>query len=176
MEQTLLLNACYTPLKIVNWQRAITLVYQGKAELVAPYDDREIRGVRITLPMPAVVRLLRFVRVRTRAQVPFTRMNLYARDNGQCAYCGDSFEYGDLTYDHVVPVAQGGRREWTNIVTACIECNRTKGARTPQEAGMPLRFTPRRPVVMPTLRVTVGVFKQPKVWGPWLYGNIEVEP
>lgn len=176
MEQTLLLNSCYTPLKVVNWQRAVTLVYQGKAEMVAPYEDRMVRGVRVTIQMPAVVRLLRFVRVRTRQVVPFTRANLYARDSYRCGYCGETFvEMDDLTYDHVVPASQGGRREWSNIVTACVKCNRKKGARTPAESGMPLRFTPRRPVVMPTMRVTLGVFKQPKAWGPWLYGNVEVE-
>ena len=35
MEQTLLLNATYEPLKVVNWQKAITLLCQGKVEVIA---------------------------------------------------------------------------------------------------------------------------------------------
>ena len=42
MEQTLLLNATWEPLKVVNWQKALTLWCQGKVEVVASYD-REVR-------------------------------------------------------------------------------------------------------------------------------------
>ena len=38
MEQTLLLNATYEPLRVVHWQKAITLWAQGKVEIVAHYD------------------------------------------------------------------------------------------------------------------------------------------
>ena len=44
MERTLLLNATFEPLKIISWQRAITLLTQGKVEVIDFYD-REIRGV-----------------------------------------------------------------------------------------------------------------------------------
>ena len=37
MEQTLLLNATYEPLKVVHWQKAITLWCQGKVEII-PVD------------------------------------------------------------------------------------------------------------------------------------------
>jgi 5-methylcytosine-specific restriction endonuclease McrA len=51
----------------------------------------------------------------------------------------------ELTYDHVVPRAQGGITSWTNVVTCCIPCNARKGNRTPAQAGMPLRQAPVRP-------------------------------
>ena len=54
MEQTLLLNASYEPLKIVHWQKAITLWCQGKVEVVREYD-REIRSVSITFKLPAAL-------------------------------------------------------------------------------------------------------------------------
>ena len=38
MEQTLLLNASYEPLKVVHWRKAITLFCQGKVEVIAEYD------------------------------------------------------------------------------------------------------------------------------------------
>ena len=44
MEQALLLNASYEPLKVVHWQKAITLWCQGKVEVIAVHD-REIRAV-----------------------------------------------------------------------------------------------------------------------------------
>ena len=111
MEQTLLLNATYEPLKIVHWQKAITLMCQGKVEVVAEYD-REIRSVSISFKLPSVIRLLRFIRIKRRFDyVPFSRANIYARDKHECQYCGEEFPTNDLTFDHVQPVAQGGRKD-----------------------------------------------------------------
>lgn len=63
MEQTLVLNVTYEPLKVVDWQRAVVLWCQGKVEIVETHD-REIRSVTFTFRMPSIVRLLRLVRVR----------------------------------------------------------------------------------------------------------------
>ncbi len=131
MEQTLLLNATYEPLKVVNWQKAITLLCQGKVEVISVYD-REIRAVSFSIKLPSVIRLLRYIKIKRRFDyVPFSRANIYARDNHSCQYCGDAFPTSELTFDHVVPVAQGGRKDWENIVTCCVSCNRRKGGRTP---------------------------------------------
>jgi 5-methylcytosine-specific restriction endonuclease McrA len=112
MEQTLLLNATYEPLRVVHWQKAITLWCQGKVEIVAHYD-REIRSVSFSMRLPSVIRLLRRIRVRRSVEyVPFSRANIYARDNHSCQYCGDVLASSELTFDHVVPVAQGGRKDW----------------------------------------------------------------
>ena len=138
MEQTLLLNASYEPLKIVNWQKAITLWCQGKVEIISVYD-REVRAVSFSFKLPSVIRLLRYIRIKRRFDyVPFSRANIYARDDHRCQYCGEGFPTCELTFDHVVPVAQGGRKDWENIVTCCVTCNRRKGGRTPVEAGMHL--------------------------------------
>ena len=51
MEQTLLLNATYEPLRVVHWQKAITLWAQGKVEIVAHYE-REIRSVSFSIKLP----------------------------------------------------------------------------------------------------------------------------
>src|SRR3972149_1111053 len=81
MEQTLLLNATYEPLKVVHWQKAITLWCQGKVEIVSVYD-REIRAVTFSMKLPSVIRLLRRIRVRRRMDYgPFSRANIYARDD-----------------------------------------------------------------------------------------------
>jgi 5-methylcytosine-specific restriction endonuclease McrA len=175
MEQTLLLNASYEPLRIVHWQKAITLWCQGKVEVISVYD-REIRAVSFTIRLPSIIRLLRYVRVKRRVDyVPFSRANIYARDEYTCQYCGDPFPMSELTFDHVVPVANGGRKDWENIVTCCVTCNRQKGGRTPEQAGMRLVRTPRRPVSTPAIRITIGLRNAPDSWRDYLYWNVELD-
>ncbi len=145
MEQTLLLNATYEPLKVVHWQKAMTLWCQGKVEVISVYD-REVRSVSFRFKLPSVIRLLRYIKIKRNIDyVPFSRANIYARDDHSCQYCGEVFPTAELTFDHVVPVAQGGRKDWENIVTCCIGCNRRKGGRTPAEAGMHLKRLPETP-------------------------------
>lgn len=175
MEQTLLLNATYEPLKVVHWQKAITLWCQGKVEIVASHD-REIRAVSFSLKLPSVIRLLRYVRIKKRFDyVPFSRANIYARDAYTCQYCAGSFPTQELTFDHVIPVSQGGRKDWENIVTCCVSCNRRKGGRTPEEARMRLVRPPRRPQSAPAIRITIGLRNAPDSWRDYLYWNLELD-
>ena len=175
MEQTLLLNASYEPLKIVHWQKAVTLWCQGKVEIISVYD-REVRAVTFSFKLPSVIRLLRYVRMRRRFDyVPFSRANIYARDEYTCQYCGDTLPAGELTFDHVIPVAHGGRKDWENIVTCCVTCNRDKGGRTPAQAGMRLIRPARRPSAGPALRITIGVRHTPESWRDYLYWHIELD-
>lgn len=174
MEKTLVLNASYEPLKVVDWQRAITLWCQGKVEIIETHE-REARSVSFTFRLPSVVRLLQMVKLRKRPVVQFTRANIYARDEFTCQYCAERFDPSELTFDHVVPVAQGGKRGWSNIVTACEPCNRRKAARTPSEAGMTLLRQPTRPVVIaPSMRLTIG-WKTPETWYDYLYWNVSLD-
>jgi 5-methylcytosine-specific restriction endonuclease McrA len=68
-----------------------------------------------------------------------------------CQYCGENRDLSQLTYDHVVPKSQwdytknGSPTNWTNIVTACLNCNRKKGNKTPKQANMPLLNLPHKP-------------------------------
>ena len=174
MEQTLVLNSSFEPLKVVSWERAITLWFQGKAEIIEEHDT-VIRSVSFTMKMPSVVRLLYFVRLKRRPVVQFTRANIYARDEFTCQYCPPGTPQMDpskLTFDHVVPASQGGRRGWENVVTACGPCNRKKANRTPEEAGMPLRRKPVRPLVLaPTMKLSFG-YRTPASWQDYLFVNI----
>lgn len=175
VEQTLLLNATYEPLKVVDWRKAMTLLCQGKVEVVSEYD-REIRSVSVTFRLPSVIRLLRYITLSRRMDdVPFSRANIYARDGRRCQYCGSEFPVGELTFDHVVPVSQGGRKDWENIVTACIPCNRRKGGRTPAEAGMQVIRPPCRPGRSPVVRITFGLRDAPASWRDYLYWNVELD-
>jgi 5-methylcytosine-specific restriction endonuclease McrA len=131
--------------------------------------------VTFKIRMPAVVRLLRFIR-RKRPQVSFSRKNLFARDDNSCQYCGARRDSSELTYDHVVPRSLGGKTDWANIVTCCIDCNRKKGGRTPEQAGMRLRRHPKRPEKLPgVLTITIGLTSAPDAWRDFLYWNVQLD-
>jgi hypothetical protein len=58
-----------------------------------------------------------------------TRFEVFKRDQFQCSYCGaHPSETVMLEVDHVIPVAEGGTNDIENLVTACWDCNRGKGA------------------------------------------------
>ena len=94
MERVLLLNITYEPLKIINWKRAITLLFLEKVEVVEEYG-REIHSISFSIKLPAVVRLLRMVK-RPKAAVKFSRQNIYTRDKYRCQYCGEKFGSEEL--------------------------------------------------------------------------------
>jgi 5-methylcytosine-specific restriction endonuclease McrA len=170
---TLLLSQSYEPIKIISWQRAITLLFLGKVEVVEEYAH-DVRSVTIVIKIPAVVRLLRAFR-RHHKPVKFSRVNIYARDGYTCQYCGVRLAVSELTYDHVVPRSQGGATDWTNIVTCCHECNRVKGGRTPRQAGMQLRAAPVQPNWVPAVVIRVSLRSVPDAWRDYLYWTGELD-
>lgn len=170
--RTLLLSQGYEPIKVISWQRAITLLTLGKVEVIEEYDD-EIRAVSLVIKIPAVVRLLRAFR-RHAKPVKFSRINIYARDGYKCQYCGTKCTISELTYDHVVPRAKGGRTTWENIVTCCYPCNYQKGNRTPTEAKMALRSTPTRPEWVPAVTIRVSTRSMPDAWRDYVYWTGEI--
>ena len=172
-QRTLVLNQSYEPIKVVSWQRAVVLLTLGKVEVLEEYDWT-VRTVTLVVKVPAVVRLLRAFR-RRKQPVKFSRVNIYARDRYTCQYCGDKKPIAELTYDHVVPRALGGKTEWSNIVTACQDCNLRKGARTPQQAGMALRTQPARPQWIPAVTIKVSLRSMPDAWRDYLYWTGEID-
>ena len=76
-----------------------------------------------------------------------TNAKLFARDRNVCAYCGGDFHETELTREHIIPFAQNGRDGWMNVVTACRACNHRKSDRTPEQAHMPLLYTPYVPTL-----------------------------
>jgi len=73
---------------------------------------------------------------------PLNNRELFHRDRHVCAYCGHDYSFLRLTRDHILPVSQGGRDLWMNVVTACRHCNQRKSGRTPEQAGMELLYAP----------------------------------
>src|SRR5690606_18629380 len=170
----LLLNASFEPLHIVSWQRALQLLFQGKVEVVEEWD-REVRTINFTMKVPSVLRLIHFVSLKRKKQiVRFSRTNVMLRDGFRCQYCGRRAPRGQLTLDHVVPVVQGGRKSWSNIVTSCRPCNQRKGGRTPEQAGMRLIRTPDEPTWLPKLSLQFGLAVSHEKWK--LYLNFVEHP
>lgn len=149
----LLLNADFTPLSIMDWTKAIiwSMKYADNPkygiDIVDFYKNDHINGVNNKkYPIPAVAKTKRFFKFNKQT-VTFSRKNIYIRDDHTCQYCNKRFEHFDLTYDHVIPKSQWRDYKtsptcWTNIVTACVDCNRKKGNKTPKQANMPLKQLP----------------------------------
>lgn len=137
---TLLLNATYEPLCVVSSRRAIVLVLAEKAEPVDSAAD-VVHAATLSLPVPVVARLTRYVRVPYPASVPLSRRAVFTRDGSTCVYCGGSA----TSIDHVVPRSRGGTHTWDNVVAACRRCNHTKADRSLAELGWHLPHPPRTP-------------------------------
>jgi 5-methylcytosine-specific restriction endonuclease McrA len=136
----LVLNATYEPLCVVSGRRAVVLVLTAKAVSVAEGDD-VLHSARAHVAVPSVVRLLRYVRVPFRVNVPLTRKAVFARDGGRCVYCGAAA----TSLDHVVPKSRGGSHSWDNVVSACGRCNHLKADRGIAELGWRLVHQPAVP-------------------------------
>jgi 5-methylcytosine-specific restriction endonuclease McrA len=159
--RALLLNASFEPLCVVPMRRAVVLVLKDKAEIIAR-NGGELHSERATLPIPAVIRLVHFVRVPFRNRVPLSRRAVFARDRHRCQYCNHSAE----NIDHVVPRSRGGEHTWDNVVASCRACNARKEDRLPQECGLSLRRSPRAPHASLWLIATVGSIDP--LWEPYL--------
>jgi 5-methylcytosine-specific restriction endonuclease McrA len=133
--KVLVLNHTYEPLHFCNVKRALIMVLQGKAENVE-MSDRVIHSPSRALPLPAVIRLLRYIRRSYRKSLAFSKKNVFRRDNYTCQYCGRMG--ADLTIDHIIPRSLGGKTSWDNVVVACQACNVRKGNRRLDEADMRL--------------------------------------
>lgn len=140
---TLLLNAdaqpvSLLPLSTISWQDAIRYMVLEKARVVEWYDDWVVHSERWSTRVPAVVMLTEYQKPKSGVRV--TRTNVYLRDNYTCQYCGDHITDNTGTLDHVVPISQGGKSNWTNLATACKPCNwRKSDKRTMKPKVMPYR-------------------------------------
>ncbi|MGC8735823.1 MAG: HNH endonuclease [Dissulfurimicrobium sp.] len=55
------------------------------------------------------------------------------RARGECYYCRRNVGPQNLTMDHIVPLARGGKSIKVNLVPACRECNSKKKYLLPME-------------------------------------------
>jgi 5-methylcytosine-specific restriction endonuclease McrA len=178
----LVLNRFYAPINVVSARRAFVLLYKQTAEAInavdgnystyrieewirystvrvqAPKDHEEfVRTPRFAVMVPRVIRLYECASL-PKHEVKFTKRNVLVRDNHRCQYCGKKHAASKLTVDHIVPRTRGGRSSWTNVVTACNDCNTRKGGRLPWEVGMKLIRSPgvprKNPVILDKVHQT----------------------
>ncbi|MDD0852799.1 HNH endonuclease [Halobacteriovorax sp. GB3] len=163
--RTLLLDNSYFPVQIVSWQKAILLLFTGRAEVVDEYEEHHIQTVSSSYPRPKILRL--FSRHQTSRSVKFSRQNVFLRDNYTCQYCFKPFPHQQLTFDHVIPQSKGGPTSWQNIVTCCQRCNNKKGNKLLSEMGIKLQKIPSEPDWHPTMCLKLKN-DDPKEWFDWL--------
>lgn len=66
---------------------------------------------------------------KERAKAKELRKSLWWRQQlgqGVCYHCSDRFSREQLTMDHLIPIARGGRTTKKNVVVACKQCNSQK--------------------------------------------------
>ncbi len=150
----LVLNQDYTPLLVINWQRAICLQIIGKEvpgegiRIEKYYDDEFITSAGgEKFEVAAVAVSGRYV--KRRRKIALKKRNLLIRDERTCQYCGHEVNPKSSTIDHVKPRSHFSRpglaHTWDNTVIACIRCNSSKDNRTPQQAHMKLLTVPKEP-------------------------------
>jgi 5-methylcytosine-specific restriction endonuclease McrA len=139
--RTLVLNAGYEPLGVVSFKRAIVLVMNEKATVIAADGDHPVWGASGSWERPRVIILRRYVRIPSGRSVPVSRRGVLRRDNNRCGYCGSSA----TTIDHIMPRSRGGKDTWENLVACCLKCNNLKGDRTPSEMNWNLQLVPKAP-------------------------------
>lgn len=140
------LNASLEDLGSTRLDRAMNLVFRGRAVVVEEDESRIIRSMGgLEFFLPKVIRLLSYIKVPFHySEEYFSKAGVLRRDNHTCGYCGKTpgKDGVTLTHDHIIPKSQGGGDTWMNAITACVKCNGKKANRTPQEASMPLLFEP----------------------------------
>lgn len=198
MSDVLVLNRSFMAVQIIDWRRAMSLVYIDHARVVdedyKTYNFEDWREMStliqrdpsgfVTTPsfkiaIPDVISLRHFDGL-PRAEVKFTRRNIYEHYGYRCAYCGLKFVSSDLNLEHVIPRSRGGKTDWSNVVTTCIPCNLKKGNRLPNEANMKLLVKPTKPrwTGAAALAFRPG-FKLKASWQRFVdnvYWNTELEP
>lgn len=163
----LVLNASYEAINICNSKRAIIMILKGIA--VAEENTKKFfHSPSFKISVPSVIRINKYVRIKYQL-ISFTRKNIFLRDNFTCYYCNEKFKPKELTLDHVLPKSKGGWNNWDNIVTACIHCNKKKGDRTPEEANMKLRKTPKEPTIPIHFQIIRNLSVSRQQWNKYLF-------
>ena len=139
MSSVAVLNASFEPLGVVTLHRAMMYLVRDRVTVVEAVPGQFFRSATESYAVPLVVQF------RTMVKVPYlfrtqtwTRHGVLVRDSFRCIFC----QRAARTIDHLLPVSRKGPNSWRNTAASCLSCNSKKGARTPAEAGMPLRFQP----------------------------------
>lgn len=182
----LVLNADYTPICIIDWQKALILWYRqengyNKNIQILDYHKNDfIQSSSAKIRIPSILRIVKYCNIFHRP-IKFSRRNLFIRDSNTCQYCGvKKNDHKQLTYDHIIPKSKWSQSRtqatnWLNIVTACVDCNLKKADRTPQQANMPLLKSPFAPIknekYLPITQHLLTIKEIPDEWYPYIPKN-----
>jgi 5-methylcytosine-specific restriction endonuclease McrA len=192
----LVLNRRWDPIQTTSVKDAIGLVAKGSAFVIDPatFDRHDlvswgevskamkavgeslIRSQHLAIVPPEVVVLTAY-EGRGERSVVFSRKNIFKRDRYTCQYCGKQPGPEELTIDHVMPRSRGGTSTWENCLLACVECNKRKADKTPEEAKMPPRKAPKKPSWKTLSQVHPKARRES--WEQFLgraYWEVELEP
>jgi 5-methylcytosine-specific restriction endonuclease McrA len=144
------------PLEWIDYRDAVRLYHTGQVayacgkSLFRLYGGTNaLTGKQSVLEIPSILSTLGHSNnpgnLRHDYVPPLNNETLFRRDANVCLYCGERFPSGQLSRDHVQPLSKGGRDTWTNVVTACRQCNNFKAWRTPEQARMQLLAVPFAP-------------------------------
>lgn len=171
MQAVLLLNADCTPLQVISWRRAYSLLMREKVVCDLPAREQEVNSVSHAWCIPNVLRLKVYINAPHRTA--WTRIGVMQRDKWTCIYCGVQagktingryYSKDNFSLEHIRPRSRGGKDTWANTACACNDCNHRKGDKLPHEAGMTLRWEPKRP----RGRVIVASSNIPIEWKQYL--------
>jgi 5-methylcytosine-specific restriction endonuclease McrA len=178
--RTLVLNADFRPLStwplsLIPAPAAVSTVWRDRANVIEAWPNRFFHSPSTTLPVPKVIALREYAPVASKPK--FCRRSILLRDRFRCQYCGKQFTSDELTFDHVIPRAKGGKTEWTNILMACVKCNAGKRDQSANYSGRkgagmfrPLK-EPRIPTTAELLRAGLEFLDSEvrETFGEWLY-------
>jgi len=174
--QVLVLDTGYQAIGIVSWEKAFTLWCKGYVEIIEEHVDLWVHSARQAFKVPSIIRFIKNVFKKHRS-IKFSRENVYARDKGNCQYCGCHCPRETFTLDHVVPRALNGITSWENVVVCCVSCNRQKQDKPLHKSGMTLLSTPCKPKNL--FQTIVWNKGSPDSWKDYLmtnlYWNVELE-
>ena len=137
--------------------------------------EREVRSPPFSFKLPSVIRLLRYIKIKRNIRLrSVLAANIYARDDhsaNTAARCSRRRISPSIMSCRSPRAAE---RDWENIVTCCVSCNRGRGtdARRSGHAPDP---APRRPSEAPAIRITVGLKDAPESWRDYFYWNMELD-
>ena len=180
MTNVLVLDNGYRIHRFERWEKSVKKIEKNKVEVLSEWADKKLQNWADARNAPVIIRLLNTIpyRGQTRGK-KFNRRHVWERDNHQCQYCQKTLTQSQMTYDHVIPKAQGGKCIWTNIVCSCTTCNAKKDNRTPEQANMKLIRQPFIPKNTEQKNEVLAFLKNLKnitgqEWIDYIYQNIEL--
>lgn len=135
--KTLLLNNNYEILSFITIRKAIKLYLNGKVETISIWAGNEILFSSGHLDHPSIMRMNYKVN-RNNYDLQFSRFAVFKRDHFICQFCGFNLNSKTATLEHLLPRVKGGKSTFENCITACKECNQSKGQKTLEQSGLSL--------------------------------------